>query len=90
VPGRAWKLGAGPGSGRLVIDVDSFVGEVHCHAKRGAGYGYTGNLGYHPSLATCADTNEVLHVRMRNGRASTQRGALRFVAPVPAAPPPRS
>jgi hypothetical protein len=25
---RAWKAGAGPGDGRLVIDVDSFVGEV--------------------------------------------------------------
>ena len=27
--GRAWAAGAGPGSGRLVVDVDSFVGEVH-------------------------------------------------------------
>lgn len=76
---RAWKLGAGPGSGRLVIDVDSFVGEVHGHAKRGAGYGYTGKLGYHLIVATRAGTNEVLHVRMRDGRANTQRGALRFV-----------
>jgi hypothetical protein len=25
---RAWTAGAGPGDGRLVIDVDSFVGEV--------------------------------------------------------------
>jgi Transposase DDE domain group 1 len=25
---RAWQAGAGPGDGRLVIDVDSFVGEV--------------------------------------------------------------
>jgi hypothetical protein len=25
---RAWRAGAGPGDGRLVIDVDSFVGEV--------------------------------------------------------------
>jgi len=77
--GCAWKLGVGPGSGRLVVDVDSFVGEVHGHDKRGAGYGYTGKLGYHPIVATRADTNEVLHVRMRNGRANTQRGALRFV-----------
>jgi Transposase DDE domain group 1 len=49
------------------------------HAKRGAGYGYTGQLGYHPIVATRADSNEVLHVRMRNGRANTQRGVLRFV-----------
>jgi hypothetical protein len=31
---RAWAAGAGPGSGRLVVDVDSFVGEVHGHASR--------------------------------------------------------
>src|SRR3954465_6569535 len=76
---RAWAAGAGPGAGRLVIDVDSFVGEVHGHAKQGAGYGYTGELGYHPLLATRADTSEVLHVRLRKGAANTQRGALRFV-----------
>ncbi len=77
--GRAWQAGAGPGKGRLVIDVDSFVGEVHGHAKQGTGYGYTGELGYHPLLATRADTCEVLHVRLRKGQANTQRGALRFV-----------
>ena len=38
---RAWKAGAGPGSGRLVIDVDSFVGEVCGRLKQGAAYGYT-------------------------------------------------
>jgi hypothetical protein len=76
---RAWQAGAGPGKARLVIDVDSFVGEVHGHAKQGAGYGYTGKLGYHPLLATRADTSEVLHVRLRKGAANTQRGALRFV-----------
>ena len=38
---RAWAAGAGPGSGRLVIDVDSFVGEVCGRLKQGAGYGYT-------------------------------------------------
>src|SRR3954469_25334889 len=26
---RAWQAGAGPGDGRLVVDVDSFIGEVH-------------------------------------------------------------
>lgn len=76
---RAWQAGAGPGKGRLVIDIDSFVGEVHGHAKQGAGYGYTRQLGYHPLLATRADTSEVLHVRLRKGAANTQRGALRFV-----------
>jgi hypothetical protein len=76
---RAWQASAGPGARRLVVDIDSFVGEVHGSTKQGAGYGYTGKLGCHPLLATRADTNEVLHVRLRKGQANTQRGALRFV-----------
>jgi hypothetical protein len=76
---RAWAAGAGPGAGRLVVDVDSFIGEVHGYAKQGAGFGYTRQRGYHPLLATRADTGEVLHVRLRKGSAGSPRGALRFV-----------
>jgi hypothetical protein len=75
---RAWAAGAGAGAGRLVIDVDSFVGEVHGHAKQGTGYGYTGELGYHPLVASRAGTGEVLHIRLRKGSAGSARGALRF------------
>ena len=75
---RAWQAGAGPGDGRLIVDVDSFVGEVCGRLKRGAAYGYTKLLGYHPILATRADTREVLHIRMRQGSANTQKGMLRF------------
>jgi hypothetical protein len=74
---RAWQLGAGPGEGPLVIDMDSTICEVHGHAKQGAAYGYTKKLGYHPLLATRADTGEVLHARIRKG--SSQRGTKRFV-----------
>jgi hypothetical protein len=76
---RAWAAGAGPGSERLVVDVDSFVGEVHGYDKQGAGFGYTHKRGYHPILATRAGTGEVLHIRARKGSANTARGALRFV-----------
>jgi hypothetical protein len=76
--GRAWAAGAGPGDGRLTVDVDSFVGEVHGHAKHGAGFGYTRQRGYHPLLATRADTGEVLHIRLRRGSAGSPRGVLRF------------
>jgi hypothetical protein len=75
---RAWQAGAGPGDARLVIDVDSFVGEVHGRAKQGAAFGYTRQRGYHPLLATRADTGEVLHVRLRTGSANTSRGMPRF------------
>ena len=76
---RAWAMGAGPGSGRLVVDVDSTVCEVAGKDKDGASYAYTKVLGYHPILATRADTGEVLHARMRTGSANTARGARRFV-----------
>ena len=75
---RAWQAGAGPGEGRLVIDVDSFVGEVCGRLKQGAAFGYTHVLGYHPILATRAQTGEVLHLRLRSGSANTQRGVERF------------
>jgi hypothetical protein len=76
---RAWEAGTGPGDGPLVIDLDSFIGEVYGYAKRGAGYGYTRQHGYHPIIATRSDTGEVLHIRNRKGQANTQRGAERFV-----------
>jgi hypothetical protein len=75
---RAWQAGAGPGGGRLVVDVDSFIGEVHGYKKQGAGFGYTKRRGYHPMIASSADTGEVLHVRLRKGKAASPRGVLRF------------
>lgn len=76
---RAWSSGAGPGEERLVIDIDSFVGEVHGYEKQGAGFGYTGERGYHPLLATRSGSGEILHARLRKGQAGSGRGALRFV-----------
>jgi hypothetical protein len=77
--GRAWQAGAGPGDGPLVVDLDSFVGEVFGYQKQGAGYGYSRVYGYHPLCAIRADTGEVLHIRNRKGAANTQRGVERFV-----------
>ncbi|HUZ68578.1 MAG TPA: transposase, partial [Candidatus Saccharimonadales bacterium] len=62
---RAWAAGAGPGDGRLIVDADSFVGEVFGPKKQGAAFGYTRVRGYHPLLATRSDTGEVLHIRLR-------------------------
>jgi Transposase DDE domain group 1 len=76
---RAWRAGAGPGDGRLIVDVDSFVGEVHGYAKQGAACGYSRQRGDHPILASRADTGEVLHMQLRKGSANTLRGALRFI-----------
>ena len=75
---RAWTAGAGP-DGSVTIDIDSTICEVAGHLKQGAAFGYTKVLGYHPILATRADTGEIIHARMRKGSANTQRGARRFI-----------
>jgi hypothetical protein len=76
---RAWAAGAGPGEAGVVVDVDSTICEVHGKDKQGAAFGYTKVLGYHPLLASRADTGEILHARLRTGSANTQRGTRRFV-----------
>jgi hypothetical protein len=75
---RAWAAGAAP-EGAMTLDIDSTICEVAGHAKQGAAFGYTRVLGYHPLLATRADTGEIVHARMRKGSANTQRGARRFI-----------
>src|SRR5919198_3008780 len=76
---RAWAAGAGPGDGPLTVDVDSTICQVCGNHKQGACYGYPHRLGYHPLLATRADSGEVLHARLRKGATNTTRGILRFV-----------
>ncbi len=78
----AWAAGAGPDAEPMTIDIDSTICETHGYAKQGASYGYTRRRGYHPLLATRADTGEVLHIRFRKGSANTGRGAERFVREV--------
>jgi hypothetical protein len=76
---NAWALGAGPGAEPVTIDIDSTNCPVRGHDKAGAAFGYTHVLGYHPLLATRAQTGEVLHLRFRKGSAGSGRGAGRFV-----------
>ena len=76
---RAWEAGAGPGDGPMTLDLDSTICEVHGYHKQGAAYGYTKQLGYHPLLATRADTGEILHIRARGGSVGSGRGAQRFI-----------
>ena len=68
---KAWAAGAGPGDEPMTMDLDSTVSEVHGYHKQGAAYGYTHTLGYHPLVASRADSGEVLHARQRAGRANT-------------------
>ena len=46
--GAPGRRAPAPATERLVVDVDSFVGEVYGYDKQGAGFGYTHKRGYHP------------------------------------------
>jgi hypothetical protein len=64
----------------MTIDLDSTVCQVHGYHQQSAAYGYTRKLGYHPLVATRADTGEVLpRPPAHRGRANTARGAAQFV-----------
>jgi len=78
---RLWAAGAGPTdlTGPLTIDLDSTIVPVHGRSKQGAAFGYTGVRGYHPQLATCAQTGQVLMCRLRGGAAGAARGAKSFL-----------
>jgi len=78
---RLWAAGAGPAdlAAPLTIDIDSTIVAVHGRAKQGAAFGYTRVRGYHPQLATCAQTGQVLMCRLRGGAAGAARGAASFL-----------
>src|SRR5487761_2683204 len=73
---RAWGAGAGPGAAACTLDLDSTICETYGLAKQGAlHHGYTHVRGYHPLLAVAAGTGDVLHTRLRGGKAHSGRGA---------------
>jgi hypothetical protein len=78
---RTWAAGAGPADlgAPLTIDIDSTIGPVYGRSKQGAGFGYTKVRGYHPQLATCAQTGQILFSRLRGGSAGAARGAASFL-----------
>jgi hypothetical protein len=74
---RAWAVGAGPAdlAAPLTFDLDSTIVAVFGRGKQGADFGYTKVRGYHPQLATLAETGQVLFCRLRGGAAGAARGA---------------
>ena len=87
--GRAWQAGAGPGDGPLVIDLDSFIGEVYGYEKQGAAYGYTRTYGYHPIIATRsipARSFTSATARARPTRSAAPSGSSMSCSPACAAP----
>ncbi|RZL71321.1 MAG: IS1380 family transposase [Rhodococcus sp. (in: high G+C Gram-positive bacteria)] len=74
---------AGIDTGRVLVDIDDTIIEVHGHGKQGSGYGYSGVRGLNALLATVTtDTAAPVIVgqRLRRGACGSPRGAARMVA----------
>jgi len=84
--GQACRLIATAGDeagGRVLVDVDDTIIEVHGHAKQGSGYGYTKVRGLNAQLATVSTPGSapvIVAQRLRKGSAGSARGAKRLVA----------
>ena len=75
---RAWRAGAGPGDGRLVVDVDSFIGEVLRLQEAGRRFRV-----HQAARVSPADRQPRGHRRgaarpAQEGTGEQQRGVLRF------------
>ena len=71
------------GSGRVMVDIDDTIIEVHGYTKQGSGYGYSGVRGLNALLATVSTSQSapvVVAQRLRKGSCGSPRGAVRLVA----------
>ncbi|MFZ2175213.1 MAG: IS1380 family transposase [Rhodococcus sp. (in: high G+C Gram-positive bacteria)] len=76
-------LVSGIDTGRVLVDIDDSIIEVHGHGKQGSGYGYSGVRGLNALIATvttetCAPV--IVTQRLRRGACGSPRGAARMVA----------
>src|SRR5687768_7043995 len=75
-------VGGDPG-GRVLVDVDDTIIEVHGYAKQGSGYGYSGVRGLNALFATVTTAGSaplIVAQRLRKGSCGSPRGAKRLVA----------
>ena len=69
--------------GRVMVDIDDTIIEVHGYSKQGSGYGYSGVRGLNALLATVstsASAPVIVAQRLRKGSCGSPRGAARLVA----------
>jgi len=78
---------------QMWIDVDSTVDTVFGH-QEGAAKGYNphkrGALSYHPIMAFCCETKDILQAWLRSGNAYTSNGIVEFMKQLPAHLPNRT
>jgi hypothetical protein len=80
---QAPQVLSGGTSGRVLVDVDDTIIQVHGYAKQGSGYGYSGVRGLNALLATVTTAGSapvVVAQRLRKGSCGSPRGANRLVA----------
>jgi Transposase DDE domain group 1 len=75
---RAWRAGAGPGDGRLVVDVDSFIGEVHGYKKQGVGFGTPRSAGITRCSPAALTAARCCTSACARARANSSRGVVRL------------
>jgi len=63
----------------LTVDVDSLPVEVHGHQPGSEHNGHYHLRIYHPLVASCAETGDLLDLRLREGNVHTADGALSFI-----------
>jgi len=79
--GASTPVAAGVG-GRVLVDIDDTIIEVHGYAKQGSGYGYSGVRGLNALLATATSDQGapvIVAQRLRKGSCGSPRGAARLV-----------
>lgn len=64
------------GGGRVLVDVDDTIIEVHGYSKQGSGYGYSGIRGLNALIATASTTGSapvIVAQRLRKGASGSPR-----------------
>jgi hypothetical protein len=80
---QAPQVVGGSTGGRVLVDVDDTIIEVHGYAKQGAGFGYSKVRGLNALIATVTTAGTapvVVAQRLRKGSCGSPRGAKRLVA----------
>ena len=68
--------------GRVMVDIDDTIIEVHGYTKQGSSYGYSGVRGLNALLATVSTAQSapvIVAQRLRKGSCGSPRGAKRLV-----------
>lgn len=83
---RVWKKQRARKKGAVgIVDLDSHVHHVYGNQKQGADFTYKGGFGYHPLVASLAETQECLRIINRPGNVPSAEGSedcIRDLAPL--------